>query len=588
MRDFLKAFLLSVFAVPTFVGAGFCGIVGNTDGRYEVTNSMWAQEPYKKFVHLESHVYNFGGASISDHMQDCSAQYIAKNLILSAGHCVISSYDASDIISYNANNYKGESFSLTLLDSQYSGTDEGADWALFLVDDSKYYSDSFFNIKTPSANTEVINAGWGSVRILTDSELEQIRQLSKDIKDYGAEDYYAVLNSRMAAKGMKPLKETTKTLKASNCEIVFDNSRQLPHSKKFPDILGTTCNAWQGNSGGGYVSLDGSYLYGVAAFNYVGYIEFDETRYNNYMSSARQFIDTVQRYKNQYDTSLANTSSNVGRAAVARSGTNLRQTINRVTNNLKQKSGDALEQGIENSKARVSNLSGWIGKHISTWANASKDGQMAFLNNLVEQHVEKEKLEKLEQLQKAYEDAKSNEQSLANRTLTAASVAAMGIGGMELARGLAEQNADRNAEQSMDAYIATMRCKYGSNSVKAGTTEIELPGGNNANMMELRNEYFSLATDLKERKAALGMTPGIESETIMDKSEMGLYTQENVGITGGAYSSLYRAKVMESEKDKTQIDEEKSKTNNRVVGGGAATAVGGAGGVIGNAVINRK
>ena len=244
-----------------------------------------------------------------------------------------------------------------------------------------------------------------------------------------------------------------------------------------------------------------------------------------------------------------------------------------------------IEKEINDLETKVQNQSKEIERTIPNVTKLSNSETLAFVNVLVEHDIDQGRLE---ELKKAYEKAKSNEQSLANRTLTAAAVAAMGIGGMELARGLAEQNADRNAEQSMDAYIATMRCKYGSNSVKAGTTEVELPGGNNANMMELRNEYFSLATDLKERKAALGMTPGIENETIMDKSEMGLYTQENVGITGGAYSSLYRAKVMESEKDKTQIDEEKSKTNNRVVGGGAATAVGGAGGVIGNAVINRK
>ena len=46
-----------------------------------------------------------------------------------------------------------------------------------------------------------------------------------------------------------------------------------------------------------------------------------------------------------------------------------------------------------------------------------------------------------ELLQKAYDDAKAREQSKENRMLTAAAVAAAGIGGMELAQGLAEQKA---------------------------------------------------------------------------------------------------------------------------------------------------
>ena len=39
-----------------------------------------------------------------------------------------------------------------------------------------------------------------------------------------------------------------------------------------------------------------------------------------------------------------------------------------------------------------------------------------------------------EELQKAYEDAKANEQSLANRTLTALTVAATGIGEAKIGR----------------------------------------------------------------------------------------------------------------------------------------------------------
>ena len=195
----------------------------------------------------------------------------------------------------------------------------------------------------------------------------------------------------------------------------------------------------------------------------------------------------------------------------------------------------------------------------------------------------------LEQKQKAYDEAKANEQSLANRTLTAVTTAATGIGGMELARGLAEQKADKEAEQDMAAYIATFRCTYGDgHQVKAGPEEIELPGGNDATMMSLRNEYFTLASDLKERKEALGLTPGIESETILDKSEMGLYDDENVGIESGAYASIYRATVLESEEDQAKIDEERKASKNRVIGGAVAAGVGVVGGIVGNSLINGK
>jgi hypothetical protein len=193
----------------------------------------------------------------------------------------------------------------------------------------------------------------------------------------------------------------------------------------------------------------------------------------------------------------------------------------------------------------------------------------------------------IKELQSEYEDAKATEQSKANRTLTAASTAATGIGGMELAQGLSEQNADKAAEADMNAYISTFRCKYaGGTSVKASMEEIELPGGNDANMMKYRAEYFALAADLKERKNALGLTPGIESIEVLDKSQMGLYDDEFTGITAGNYASLYRAKMLGSETDQALIDEAKKTSKNRVIGGAVAAGAGIIGGVVGDMLIN--
>ena len=201
----------------------------------------------------------------------------------------------------------------------------------------------------------------------------------------------------------------------------------------------------------------------------------------------------------------------------------------------------------------------------------------------------KEKSEKLDKLQKEMAECKATEQSKANRLLTSLSMTATGIGGKELAQGLAEQKADRMAEQSMSAYIATMRCSYGNGKqVKAGTEEIELPGGNDGNIMKYRAEYVALANDLKERKTALGLKPGIESEEILDKSQMGLYDDENIGISDGAYASLYRAQMLGSEKDQQQIDDAKQTSKNRVIGGAVAAGVGVVGGIIGDELINQS
>lgn len=187
-----------------------------------------------------------------------------------------------------------------------------------------------------------------------------------------------------------------------------------------------------------------------------------------------------------------------------------------------------------------------------------------------------------------YAENKAREQSIENRALTALTVAATGIGGMQLAQGLAEQKADQDAERDMKAYMATFRCEYNNGkSVKGGTKEIELPGGKNPEIIKLRNEYFALAADLKERKEALGMKPGIETEVILDKAQMGLYDDENVGITDGVYASLYRA-AMGNEKDQAKLQEMKDTSKKRVVGGAIAVAAGTVVGIAGNQIINGK
>ena len=197
--------------------------------------------------------------------------------------------------------------------------------------------------------------------------------------------------------------------------------------------------------------------------------------------------------------------------------------------------------------------------------------------------------EDIRKLDEEYQNKKKTEQSLANRTLTATAIAATGIGTMELLQGRAEQKADKEAAESMAAYIATMRCTYGEDKqVKAGPDEIELPGGNNQDLMNYRAEYLALANDLKERKTALGMKPGIESEEIIDKAATGLYDDENLGITSGAYASLYRAQMLGSETDQAKIDEAAKTSKNRVLGGAIAAGAGLVIGVAGNSLINGK
>ena len=653
-------FLLLAILFPLQIFAG----VGDSDNRYYVTDEMWSQEPYKKFVWMLNGLYytsqywkriNETDKDLTEINEDkfeflgtCSAQYISPNLILSAGHCIFTVDKMNQALdkypylnnnprrNYRIKNYKHEFFDVKLVDTAYTGEafDTLGDWAVWLVTDPQYYSDAYFDIKVPSKTIDVINAGWGWCRIIEDKELEDIKKIyhdiamriveeNKKIEDKTKQKSISVsdLADEISTHLTKPLDEFPYKLKASKCKIVFDdcsdiekhlyddvpddvhaltekqqkkilknidkkettfrnicnNQQSLKRESNYPYILATTCDTWQGNSGGGYMSLNGKNLYGTCSY---GASLFTDKYNTDYIVSSKQFDERIKKLIKKYD------SKNSIEENIKKIPDNLYGDTPNTISEESSHTGEKRNLERKHDLFDMKELEHELTAQITDIPNMSNEDLLQFLNKLVEHKV---KTERLEELQKAYEEAKANEQSLANRTLTALTVAATGLGGMELARGLAEQKADKEAEADMTAYIETMRCTYGDGKqVKAGPEEIELPGGNNAELMKLRSEYFALAADLKERKEALGMKPGIESEVIMDKSQMGLYDDENIGITDGAYASLYRAKALNSETDQAKINEDKEASKKRVIGGAVAAGAGVVGGVIGNSMINGK
>ena len=193
--------------------------------------------------------------------------------------------------------------------------------------------------------------------------------------------------------------------------------------------------------------------------------------------------------------------------------------------------------------------------------------------------------EKLKSAKDALAAAKEKENSWANRALGATTTAATSLGAMQLAEGIAERRADAEAEKEMRAYIETMKCNYGGGqNIKLGNEEITLPGGNE--LLEYYTEYKTLADELKQTKTALGLRPGIESETLYDRAQTGLYQYASIGKTGGAETSLYRALTDSESEDATAWSEQKETASKKLKVGGGVAAGGAAVGVIGNAAIN--
>ncbi|MBQ8255672.1 MAG: OmpA family protein, partial [Alphaproteobacteria bacterium] len=192
---------------------------------------------------------------------------------------------------------------------------------------------------------------------------------------------------------------------------------------------------------------------------------------------------------------------------------------------------------------------------------------------------------RIAELEENAKKMKDKEQSMENKLLGAAG---MGMTGAGLSKSLsagAEQKADEAAELDMAAYLATMHCSYApGKNVKGGEKEVELPGANS--LMPLYTEYVALANDLKVRKAALGMQPGIESEAILDGATSGLYDDVALGKTGGAYASLARALSDPNSEDAKKWAAQKEATAKDKKTGTTLAAVGAIGSAVANIAIN--
>ncbi len=192
--------------------------------------------------------------------------------------------------------------------------------------------------------------------------------------------------------------------------------------------------------------------------------------------------------------------------------------------------------------------------------------------------------EEITALEEKYKAARAREMSYTNKLLGGLSIGAAGIGGMMVASAMAEQSADKDAETTMRAYLSTFSCRYADKRVAGGEQNVQLPGG--TELIPLYREYVNLANDLKARKAALEMKPGIESEPILESATAGLYDDVSVGKTSGVFASLARALQNPYESDAASWGAQKDKTSKHLTAGAAVGGVGTVGGAVGNLIIN--
>ncbi len=199
--------------------------------------------------------------------------------------------------------------------------------------------------------------------------------------------------------------------------------------------------------------------------------------------------------------------------------------------------------------------------------------------------TQEQSAERVKELEKNYNDMRAKEQSTENKMIGAAGIGAVGIGGMQLASAMSEQRSDEQAEQDMKAYLATFRCTWGGGqTVRGGETDVVLGGA--GTLTNLYSEYMQLAADLKARKEALDLKPGIESEVVLNSANTGLYDDVGIGKTGGAFTSLSRALMDENGDDAAAWAAQKDATAQKLKTGATVAGIGAIGSLAANLAVN--
>lgn len=172
-------------------------------------------------------------------------------------------------------------------------------------------------------------------------------------------------------------------------------------------------------------------------------------------------------------------------------------------------------------------------------------------------------------------EAKARQNSMANRAITAASVAGMGIGTSQLMQGMAERGADDKWSQEIENLVKSINCGIQGQARIQGGEEGWTPTYS-AKFRQLREDYIGvpglkvgLAPRLKELKEELGLRPGIESELVMDTER--LYGNDAI-IGGDEWTGGFSTAEERSEAGEGGS---RMRTGAIVAGAGAAVGIGG-------------
>ncbi|MBO4683302.1 MAG: hypothetical protein J5611_01845 [Alphaproteobacteria bacterium] len=199
-----------------------------------------------------------------------------------------------------------------------------------------------------------------------------------------------------------------------------------------------------------------------------------------------------------------------------------------------------------------------------------------------ETEPDEEKVATAKQSQKEYELAREKEK--AGRVNAGLSTLATGLGGYAAASSYFEQEADKKAEEDMRDYLSHMYCNYSGGGVASLGETVEIPGGDE--LFAYYNEYRNLANNLKQTKAALNLTPGLEAQVVYENSN--LYQYSSRTPRSGSTASLARALIDKDSEDAAAWNAQKEETAKDLRTGALVAAGGLAFGISNRIALDQK
>lgn len=253
MIKHLFIILLLVFNTNAFAGYG--GYIGKYDNR--------------RYGSLEEPEYNGIVKLMLDHGVRCTGGFISKNIILTNNHCAMLCKKGCRAEFWNGSGYEQSNLKIALFYTK-SSTYNGDDWALLVSDkESNFYK----TIAPMSTTGQVLRGGYGSLRVIEDSEIPELKRLyaqaTQDFKEECnkkgknlIECINEKFNKRLKESGKKPLFGDMDNFKVQTCNILGS----YPGKNK---MLRTDCDSSGGDSGapflraGQIVGLNNGGLQGV-------------------------------------------------------------------------------------------------------------------------------------------------------------------------------------------------------------------------------------------------------------------------------------------------------------------------------------